>query len=95
MLGGFLMLRRAMLEELGGFDEGFRLYGEDIDLATARRGPAGSAGTSRRRSSQHEHKAVTDRRWLTRRTLWHWARDRPLRAQAPRAAARALAGASR
>ena len=22
---------------------------------------------------QHEHKAVTDRRWLTRYTLWHWA----------------------
>ena len=33
MLGGFLLLRRSMLEELGGFDEGFRLYGEDIDLA--------------------------------------------------------------
>ncbi len=32
MLGGFLLLRRAMLEELGGFDERFRLYGEDIDL---------------------------------------------------------------
>ena len=32
MLGGFLLLRRAMLDELGGFDEGFRLYGEDIDL---------------------------------------------------------------
>src|SRR5262249_62283967 len=31
MLGGFLLLRRSMLEELGGFDEGFRLYGEDID----------------------------------------------------------------
>jgi hypothetical protein len=22
---------------------------------------------------RHEHKAVTDQRWLTRRTLWHWA----------------------
>ena len=22
---------------------------------------------------RHEHKAVTDKRWLTRRTLWHWA----------------------
>ena len=32
MLGGSLLLRRAMLDELGGFDEGFRLYGEDIDL---------------------------------------------------------------
>jgi len=22
---------------------------------------------------RHEHKAETDKRWLTRRTLWHWA----------------------
>jgi GT2 family glycosyltransferase len=21
---------------------------------------------------RHEHQAETDRRWLTRRTLWHW-----------------------
>ena len=32
LLGAFLFLRREMLDELGGFDEG-RLYGEDIDLA--------------------------------------------------------------
>ncbi len=72
MLGGFLMLRRSMLDELGGFDEGFRLYGEDIDLAYR----AMRAGWERwyvpAAVVQHEHKAVTDRRWLTRRTLWHW-----------------------
>ena len=32
MLAAFLLLRRGMLDELGGFDEGYRLYGEDIDL---------------------------------------------------------------
>lgn len=73
MLGGFLMLRRAMLDELHGFDEGFRLYGEDIDLAYR----AARTGWERwyvpHAVVRHEHKAETDKRWLTRRTLWHWA----------------------
>jgi GT2 family glycosyltransferase len=72
MLGGFLMLRRTMLEELGGLDEGFRLYGEDIDLCYR----AAKAGWERwyvpDAVVEHEHQAVTDRRLLTRRTLWHW-----------------------
>jgi GT2 family glycosyltransferase len=73
MLGGFLLLRRTMLAELGGLDEGFRLYGEDIDLAYR----AMQAGWERwyvpAAVVRHEHQAETDRRWLTRRTLWHWA----------------------
>jgi len=73
MLGGFLLLRRAMLDELGGLDEGFRLYGEDIDLQYR----AMRAGWERwyvpAAVVRHEHQAVTDTRWLTRRTLWHWA----------------------
>jgi N-acetylglucosaminyl-diphospho-decaprenol L-rhamnosyltransferase len=72
MLGGFLLLRRTMLEELGGLDEGFRLYGEDIDLCYR----AARAGWERwyvpAAVVEHEHKALTDRRILTRRTLWHW-----------------------
>jgi GT2 family glycosyltransferase len=73
MLGGFLVLRRSMLEELGGFDERFRLYGEDIDLQYR----AMQAGWERwyvpGAVVRHEHKAETDKRWFTRRTLWHWA----------------------
>jgi GT2 family glycosyltransferase len=73
MLGGFLLLRRSLLDELGGFDEGFRLYGEDIDLQYR----AGRSGWERWYVPQavvrHEHQAETDKRWLTRRTLWHWA----------------------
>jgi hypothetical protein len=73
MLGGFLLLRREMLDELGGLDEGFRLYGEDIDLAYR----AMRAGWERwyvpAAVVRHEHQAETDRRWLTRRTVWHWA----------------------
>jgi N-acetylglucosaminyl-diphospho-decaprenol L-rhamnosyltransferase len=73
MLGGFLLLRRAMLDELGGFDAGFRLYGEDSDLQYR----AHKAGWERwyvpAAVVHHEHQAETDKRWLTRRTLWHWA----------------------
>jgi hypothetical protein len=72
MLAAFLLLRREMLDELGGFDEGYRLYGEDIDLCYR----AAQAGWERwylpQATVQHAHAAVTDRRFLTRQTLWHW-----------------------
>jgi len=72
MLLAFLMLRRSTLDELAGLDEGFRLYGEDIDLCYR----AARAGWERwyvpEAVVQHAHQAVTDRRFLTRRTLWHW-----------------------
>ena len=32
LLGAFLLMRREMLDELGGWDEGYRHYVEDIDL---------------------------------------------------------------
>jgi N-acetylglucosaminyl-diphospho-decaprenol L-rhamnosyltransferase len=72
LLGGFLLLRREMLDELGSFDAGFRLYGEDIDLCYR----AARAGWERwyvpAAVVRHEWKRETDRRFLTRRTLWHW-----------------------
>jgi N-acetylglucosaminyl-diphospho-decaprenol L-rhamnosyltransferase len=72
LLGAFLMLRRDMLDELGGFDERFRLYGEDIDLAYR----AAKADWERwyvpEAVVRHAHAAVTDRRFFTRRTFWHW-----------------------
>jgi N-acetylglucosaminyl-diphospho-decaprenol L-rhamnosyltransferase len=72
MLGAFLLLRREMLDELGGFDEGYRLYGEDIDLAYR----ANKAGWERwyvpAARVTHVHARISDRRFLTRHTLWHW-----------------------
>jgi GT2 family glycosyltransferase len=72
MLGAFLLLRREMLDELGGFDERFRLYGEDIELCYR----AAKAGWERWYVPQavvvHRHAAETDHKLLTRRTLWHW-----------------------
>jgi N-acetylglucosaminyl-diphospho-decaprenol L-rhamnosyltransferase len=71
LLGAFLLLRRSMLDELGGFDEAFRLYGEEIDLCYR----AAKAGWERwyvpAAAVVHRSSAVTDRRFLTRHTLWH------------------------
>ena len=72
MLGGAcLLMRRAMLEEIGGWDAGFRLYGEDIDLAYR----AAKAGWERwyvpEAVVHHAYAAVIDKRFLTRHTLWH------------------------
>jgi N-acetylglucosaminyl-diphospho-decaprenol L-rhamnosyltransferase len=72
MLGGFLLLRRAMLEELGGLDEGFRLYGEDIDLCYRAAKAGWETWYVPQAVVEHGHKAVTDRTLFTRRTLWHW-----------------------
>ena len=72
MLGGFLLLRRRMLEEIGGYDAGFRMYGEDIDLCYR----AAKAGWERwyvpAAIVRHRWDAYTDKRFLTRRTVWHW-----------------------
>ncbi len=72
MLGGFLLLRRDMLDELGGFDAGFPMYGEEIDLCYR----AARAGWERwyvpAAVVRHRWDRLTDERLLTRRTLWHW-----------------------
>jgi GT2 family glycosyltransferase len=71
LLGGFLCLRRAMLRDLGGFDEGYRLYCEDIDLGYA----AHRAGWERWYVPEavvvHRYAAVIDKRFMTVRTWWH------------------------
>jgi GT2 family glycosyltransferase len=72
MLGGSLLLRRTMLDELGGYDAGFRMYGEEIDLCYR----AAEAGWERwyvpDAVVRHRWDALTDQTFWTRRTLWHW-----------------------
>ena len=72
MLGAFLLLRRKLFDELNGFDEGYRLYGEDIDLAYRAAKASWERWYVPNAKAVHAHAAVTDRRLLTRRTLWHW-----------------------
>jgi N-acetylglucosaminyl-diphospho-decaprenol L-rhamnosyltransferase len=71
MLGAFILLRRAMLDEIGGWDPGFRMYCEDIDLNYR----AAQAGWERwylpTAIVHHDYAAVIDKKFLTRHTLWH------------------------
>ena len=71
MLGAFLLLRRTMLDEIGGWDPGYRMYCEDIDLNYR----AAKAGWERwyvpAAVVRHEYAAVIDKRFLTRHTVWH------------------------
>ena len=71
LLGAFLLMRRTMLDELGGWDAGYRHYVEDIDLAYR----AMRAGWERwyvpAAVVVHDYAAVIDKRFLSRHTLWH------------------------
>ena len=71
MLGAFILLSRVMLDEIGGWDAGFRMYGEDIDLNYR----AAKAGWERwyvpAAVVRHEYAAVIDKKFLTRHTVWH------------------------
>ena len=72
LLGGAcLLMRRSMLEEIGGWDGGFRHYVEDIDVAYR----ASQAGWERwlvpEAVVHHAYAAVIDKRFLSRHTLWH------------------------
>ena len=71
LLGAFLLQRRSLLDEIGGWDEGYRHYVEDIDLCYR----AMRAGWERwyvpSAVVHHAYAAVIDRRFLSRHTLWH------------------------
>jgi len=71
MLGAFLLMRRALLDEIDGWDAGYKLYVEDIDLSYR----AMKAGWERwwvpSAVVHHEYQAVIDKHFFTRRNLWH------------------------
>ena len=71
LLGAFLLMRRTMLEEIGGWDAGYRHYVEDIDLCYR----ALRAGWERwyvpAAIVTHDYAAVVDRTFFSRHTLWH------------------------
>ena len=88
MLGAFLLMRRSMLDEIGGWDAGFRHYCEDIDLLLPR--DAGRLGALVRPRSGRDARLRSRDRPRVHLAPHALARPRygPLRAQASRAPAR-------
>ena len=71
MLGAFLLQRRTMLEEIGGWDAGYRHYIEDIDLCYRAMRSGWERWYVPAAVVHHAYAAVIDRRFLSRHTLWH------------------------
>lgn len=71
MLGAFLLCRRSMLAEIGGWDASYRHYIEDIDLTYR----AMKAGWERwwvpQAVAHHEWQRESDRRFLSRMSWYH------------------------
>jgi len=71
MLGAFLLMRRTMLDEIAGWDAGFRHYCEDIDLCYRAQETGWERWYVPGSVVTHDYAAVIDRRFLSRHTLWH------------------------
>jgi len=71
MLGAFLLCRRAMLVQIGGWDASYRHYIEDIDLTYR----AMKSGWERwwvpQAVAYHEWQRESDRRFLSRMSWYH------------------------
>ena len=71
MLGAFLLMRRTMLDEIGGWDAGYRHYCEDIDLCYRAAQARWERWYVPDAVVTHAYAAVIDQRFLSRHTLWH------------------------
>ena len=71
LLGAFLLMRRRMLDELGGWDEGYRHYVEDIDLGYRAMRSGWERWYVPSARVTHDWAQVSDRSFLSRHTLWH------------------------
>lgn len=71
VFGAFLLMRRRDFERLGGMDEGYRLYYEDVDLAWRLRRDGLSTWIFPPLSFLHEHQRASAKRPFSRVWRWH------------------------
>lgn len=65
------LVRREAFDQVGGLDEGYPLYVEDIDFCMSLRKLGWKVVYLPSARIEHHHHAVTDSKWLTRRTWFH------------------------
>lgn len=71
LLGAALTMTRELFFEMGGFDDGYRLYCEDIDLCWRLHGSGRRVVLLPSATVVHDLGELTRRRFATRATLWH------------------------
>jgi N-acetylglucosaminyl-diphospho-decaprenol L-rhamnosyltransferase len=71
-LGACVMFRMKALRQVGWFDESFRLYCEDIDICHRLWAAGWSVLYDPRVRVAHEHRAISDKRFLSRHSWWHY-----------------------
>lgn len=71
MLGAALVIRAEDYAALGGMDEGYRLYCEDIDLCWRMWERGRQVVLDPAAVVEHDLSELTRRRFFTRATLWH------------------------
>ncbi|UFN49754.1 glycosyltransferase family 2 protein [Roseomonas sp. OT10] len=69
--GAFLLLRRALFQEVGGFDAAYRLYYEDVDLARRLRRKGLSVQLYPGLIFRHEHQRSSAARPFSQTWRWH------------------------
>jgi GT2 family glycosyltransferase len=72
LLGAVLAVRGTAFRQLGGFDENYRLYCEDIDLCWRLRQAGWSVDLMADVSAEHDLGELTRKRFFVRATLWHF-----------------------
>ena len=72
LLGACIMVKRQLYETIGGMDEGFRMYCEDIDLCYRLHKKGWGIYYLPHAVVVHHHIAETDKTFFTRKTLNHY-----------------------
>ena len=71
IFGAFLLMRRSDFVRIGGMDEGYRLYYEDIDIAWRLRRAGLSTWVFPNLRFLHEHQRASAKRPFNRAWRWH------------------------